>query len=148
MTRQNISKDTIGCLGEQLVSQWLETREWIILSRRWHSRWGELDLVARSTTVNILAFVEIKTRSQGNWDADGALSITPAKQTKLCTAAALFLGEYPDFADYCCRFDVALVSCKKISDRYNYNLSLCPPIIWEGYQFILHSYIEAAFECY
>lgn len=147
MTRRDISKDTIGRLGEQLVSQWLEAQEWIILSRRWYSRWGEIDIVARSKAANVLAFVEIKTRSQGNWDADGALSITPVKQTKLCTAAALFLGEYPDFADYSCRFDVALVSCKKIGDRHYYNHSLYPPIIWEKYQFILHSYIESAFDC-
>lgn len=147
MTRKDISKDTIGRLGEQLVSQWLEGKGWLMLSRRWYSRWGEIDIVARSNATDMLTFVEIKTRSQSNWDADGALSITAAKQTKLCTAAALFLGEHPDFANYSCRFDVALVSCKKISAPDSDNSSLYPAIIWDKYQFILHNYIESAFDC-
>jgi putative endonuclease len=147
MTRKELSKDTIGRLGEQLVSQWLEEQGWLILFRRWYSRWGEIDIIARSQTVELLAFVEIKTRSQNNWDADGALSITTSKQTKLCQAAALFLGKYPDFSDYYCRFDVALVSCQKFSDRNNHNNYLSSSICEEEYQFILYNYIESAFDC-
>ena len=109
----------LGLYGEQLVQGWLERQGWKILHRRWHSRWGEIDLIAKGYNAQaggrlsspMLAFVEVKTRSQGNWDADGLLSVTRSKQKKLWTAARLFLTRHPRFAEMPCRFDIALVSC-------------------------------------
>jgi putative endonuclease len=156
MMRDRKSKDKIGRLGEQIVSQWLERRDWETLHRRWHCRWGEIDVIARSKSSQTLAFVEIKTRGKGNWDEDGILSITSQKQTKLCSAAALFLSENPEFAEFNCRFDVALVSHQPIRsdwgnelilDASEQSITLNRPIIVSGYQLILHNYIESAFDC-
>lgn len=116
----------IGVLGEELVVQWLQSTEWLVLNRRWHCRWGELDIIAIqkseirsqeseiSTPTPLLAFIEVKTRSQGNWDVDGLLSITPQKQAKIWRTAECFLATYPNLADYPCRFDVALVRCQRL----------------------------------
>ena len=108
----------LGIYGEQLVENWLTKQGWEILYRRWHCRWGELDIVAQGYNVQggklssqIVTFVEVKTRSQGNWDLDGLLSIPPAKQRKLWTTARLFLTRHPHLAQFPCRLDVALVSC-------------------------------------
>ncbi|MHC5721426.1 MAG: YraN family protein, partial [Nostoc sp.] len=36
----------IGASGEDLVAQWLQSTGWIILYRRFSSRWGEIDIIA------------------------------------------------------------------------------------------------------
>lgn len=115
MTSQHAQE--LGEYGEQLVCQWLSQKRCTILQRRWHSRFGEIDVIARGVSgqgnlrSEVLAFIEVKTRSQGNWDADGLLSVTRAKQAKLRTTARYFLVRHPHLSELPCRFDIALVAC-------------------------------------
>ena len=177
---------SIGELGEQLVAQWLQTQNWVILHHRWRCRWGEIDLIAQQveqesertgmpqtpsttnyyetpscTPSSVLAFIEVKTRASGNWDADGRLAITPQKQAKLWQAAQLFLANYPELATLPCRFDVALVNYQRISVR-SHPVSPAPlsvisnatqppiqlgqPIVTNGYRLLLQDYIPSAFD--
>jgi len=64
-----------------------------------------------SDSASALIFIEVKTRNDRNWDADGALAISPQKQGRLWQAARAYVGRYPQYADAVCRFDVALVRC-------------------------------------
>ncbi len=183
----------IGVLGEDIVAQWLQSTGWKILHRRWRCRWGELDLVARLDShyetaggaegaegaegvgllgrnpnskieLPLLAFVEVKTRSKGSWDVGGLLAITPQKQAKIWQAAQCFLTAYPDFADYSCRFDVALVSCQKLVNRQqsqspktaltkaeatdlsSLSIQLGQAIKFAGCQLVLQEYFPSAFD--
>lgn len=122
MARSSSHYPDIGVLGEDFIAQWLQSSGWEVLHRRWRCRWGEIDIIARN--LDTLAFVEVKTRSAGSWDAGGLLAITPQKQAKLWKTAQSFLATYQTFADYPCRFDVALVQCEKRSPALNYCLSL------------------------
>lgn len=153
----------VGEWGEQLVCQWLTQQQWHILDRRWHCRWGEIDIIARSNPSlsgpdsNMrLAFVEVKTRRAQNWDADGLLAITPQKQQKLWKTAQLYLKKHPELAELFCQFDVALVQCnvnskspsKKVhvqDDLQVIAVEINQPIHLRGYQFMLLDYIESAF---
>lgn len=118
----------LGQYGEQLVYQWLTQRHWRVIQQRWHSRFGEIDLIAQGHSGHgplrseMLAFVEVKTRSQGNWDADGLLSLTRSKQRKLQTTARYFLVRHPHLSELPCRFDVALVSCQSAPPAQGHHL--------------------------
>jgi putative endonuclease len=121
-----------GTLGENLVAEWLQQQGWEILHRQYRCRWGEIDIIALGTDpeseikggkehsqllisrvqLPTVAFVEVKTRSRGNWDAGGMLAVSAAKQAKLWQTAEIFLSNRPDLANHPCRFDVALVRCE------------------------------------
>jgi putative endonuclease len=152
----------IGELGEDLVAQWLQSRGWTILHRRFSSSWGEIDIIAQFQEQQLgsegdlfvhqlpqLAFVEVKTRSRGSWDAGGKSAITPKKQAKIWRTAKIFLAEYPHKADYPSRFDVALVYSRQISKQPT-RITLIPEplasLSADGYQFYLQEYLPAAFD--
>jgi len=113
-----------GDRGEILVAQLLQANGWKILATQWRCRWGELDVIACDR--QWLLFVEVKTRSDRNWDADGSLAITQQKQIKIVKTASMFLSEHPQLEKLNCRFDVALVRSTNAA-------------------FYLQSYIEQAF---
>ncbi|MCC5608760.1 YraN family protein [Nostoc sp. CHAB 5834] len=161
----------IGSLGEDLVAQWLQSTDWIILHRRFSSRWGEIDIIAEyheltgkeqeskgeystphsplPTPHSLLAFVEVKTRNSGSWDAGGRSAITPQKQAKICRTAGMFLAQYPEKADYSCRFDVAIVYCQRISKNLTAVTASQEALATSaaaGYKFKLQEYILAAFD--
>lgn len=145
----------IGDFGEDLVTQWLQSTGWSILQRRFSCRWGEIDIIAQyphTTAPNLdstLAFVEVKTRSPGNWDTWGKSAINSKKQAKIGRTAGIFLAKYPEKAYYACRFDVAIVCCLKISRHYHEAVNLQPALASSsaaGYKFQLQEYIPAAFD--
>lgn len=51
----------LGQRGEEMAAEWLRTRGWTILARRWRSAAGELDLVAVDPE-GVLVAVEVKLR--------------------------------------------------------------------------------------
>ena len=153
----------LGASGEDLVAEWLQQQGWEILHRRWRCRWGEIDIIAHRQPVDgdrqreaTLAFVEVKTRRPGNWDAGGLLAMTPQKQEKLCKAAELFLANRPDLAEIPCRFDVATVRCQQQPSGgiagtpagvppSPVPVRLGQPVFRGPYQLTLQDYIESAF---
>ena len=140
----------IGDIGEDLVAEWLKSTGWNILERRFSCRWGEIDIIAEYNDPKepTLVFVEVKTRSRGSWDAGGRNAITAKKQAKICQTAEIFLVQYPEKADYSCRFDVALVFSQRYSHQQQ-KISMSKSLATlskNGYSLKLLDYIPAAFD--
>jgi putative endonuclease len=141
---QDLTRQDIGKLGEELVERWLIERGVKILQRRWRWRRGEIDTIAIEG--DTLLFVEVKTRSSENWDADGLLAITPQKQQKLVQTAELFLLKYPHLVELSCRFDVAIVHYQR-SAKISFPQPLYSRVDPDrGDRFSLVDYLAGAFE--
>ena len=144
----------IGKLGEELVARWLQIQNYRILQRNWRCRWGEIDLIAWEKTEKAIAFIEVKTRSQNNWDEAGLLAVDSNKQQKIIQTASLFLAKHPQLAELPCHFDVALVSYQVVPKSANCNylevrqitqLDLGQAIALQQYQLTIENYLPSAF---
>ena len=133
-----------GKKGEEVVAQWLMSRGGRILHQRWRWKRGEIDLIAIES--GTLLFIEVKTRTRSNWDADGLLAITPQKQAKIVTTAQLFLLKHPHLAEQPCRFDVAIVRHQPVKRSIvGTPLHICTDLAAEQ-NLLLIEYIPGAFD--
>ena len=93
-----------GGAAEEAAARFLERQGLRIVGRNFHTRLGEIDLIARDGPV--LVFVEVRMRSSAHFGG-GAESIGPRKRARIAAAAAQYLarlrGEPP------CRFDVVIL---------------------------------------
>lgn len=93
-----------GISAESRAAALLVAKGFRILSRRWKSPVGEIDIVARRRT--LLVFVEVKARN--NLD-EAAESVTPRQRQRIAAAAEAWLATYPDESIRDIRFDAMLV---------------------------------------
>lgn len=93
-----------GNLGEAVAIGYLRERGWNILEVNFHSKYGEIDLIAENG--QYLAFVEVKLRKDEDFAA-ARESVTKSKQRKLRMTAEYYLQWHPTRLQP--RFDVAEV---------------------------------------
>ncbi|TKT82665.1 YraN family protein [Aquamicrobium sp. LC103] len=93
-----------GHRGEWLASVALMLKGYRILARRYRTRLGEIDLIARRG--DLVLIVEVKTRPT-LIDAMEALAFT--SQRRIEAAADLWLSRQPDFGRLSVRFDMVAV---------------------------------------
>lgn len=94
-----------GDRGEREAARYLRRRGCKILARKFRTRFGELDLVAKDHET--IVFVEVKTRSS-HQTGHPAEAVTPAKQRRLTQLATAFLKRY-DLFEHRARFDVVSI---------------------------------------
>ena len=102
MTR---ARQTLGRFGEDLACAELERRGYVILTRRYRDRAGELDIVARDG--GTLVFVEVKTR-EGHDYGEASEAVTRRKRSRMTRLAWDYLMRN-DIKDCPCRFDVVSI---------------------------------------
>ena len=100
-----IRRQTLGKSAEDLAVAELERRGYAILARRYRTRHGEIDVVARDGRTTV--FVEVKARSSLRYGS-AAEAVTPWKQRRLVSMATDFLVRHR-LADGPARFDVVAI---------------------------------------
>lgn len=99
------SRVSLGKLGEDLACDELRRRGYAILARRFRTRLGEIDIVARDG--GTVVFVEVKARRSLAFGIPPE-SVTYRKRRRLCAMATEYLSRGSAKARSC-RFDVVSV---------------------------------------
>jgi len=91
----------LGSWGEATAAEYLRGKHYKILANGYHSRFGEIDLIARNSSY--LVFVEVKLRKSASFAAARDY-VDRRKQDKIRMTASIYLSEYPTALQP--RFDV------------------------------------------
>jgi putative endonuclease len=96
------ARQQLGWFGEELACEALEQRGYVVITRRYRTRWGELDIIARHG--DYFAFVEVKARQDGRF-GDPEEAVTLRKQQRMVSMATDYLARH-GLLNVACRFDV------------------------------------------
>ena len=96
-----MSTKTIGALGEDFAAKLYEKSGYTVTARNYHSRYGEIDLIAENE--DALCFVEVKTRNLTTLGTP-AEAVDYRKQKKMTLTAMKYLTEAECYKQP--RFDV------------------------------------------
>ncbi len=98
-----------GLSAEARAAAYLMAKGYRILARRFRTRYGEIDLVARRR--NLIAFVEVKARASLD---EAAYAVTPRQQQRIIDAAQAWLMAHPEHANFELRFDAMLIAPRRL----------------------------------
>jgi len=99
------NRSKTGKKGEDEAARFLSVKGFEILERNFHTREGEVDIIARAG--KILVFVEVKAGRQKNF-GEPETWVDVKKQQKIGFAAESYL-QSQNLDDVDCRFDVVAV---------------------------------------
>ena len=103
--RDNLDRQNLGKLGEELAGQELRRLGYSILATRHRTRFGEIDIVAERARV--LAFVEVKARRSAKYGC-AAESVTASKRRRIAAMALDYLAS-AERLDSPCQFVVVAI---------------------------------------
>ncbi|AMX02052.1 putative endonuclease [Microbulbifer thermotolerans] len=89
---------------ETVAARYLQAAGLRLVTRNYHGRYGEIDLIAKDG--NTLVFVEVRYRRSSRFGSAGA-SVDLRKQKKLVATAQTYLQQ--NKLDCPCRFDVIAI---------------------------------------
>ena len=100
-----LRRQRLGRSGEERAVEELERRGYAILARRYRTRHGEIDIIARDGETTV--FVEVKARVAAEFGS-AAEAVTPAKQRRLARMAFDYATRH-GLLNRPCRFDVVAI---------------------------------------
>lgn len=113
-----IDRIELGKKGEDITVDFLRKHGFIIFKRNYHSRMGEIDIIAEKN--DLLVFVEVKTRIENSLTTP-AEAVDLIKQNKIKQTAKNFMSK--TVLEYNCRFDVSEVTVCYENDKAKFKLN-------------------------
>jgi len=98
-----------GLSAESRAAAFLIAKGYRILAKRFRTRYGEIDIVARRR--NLLAFIEVKARATLD---EAAYAVTTRQQARIIEAAQAWLVAHPEHADFELRFHAMLIAPRRL----------------------------------
>jgi putative endonuclease len=90
-----------GDFAEERAVSFLEDAGFSVIDRNYHSRFGEIDIIAQQD--NVLHFIEVKSG-----EGEPVYKITPSKLSKIIKTAMIYMQKKRLDQDYC--FDAVIVT--------------------------------------
>ena len=100
--------EILGNKGEQIAAKYLKAKGYTLLSRNFHARGGEIDLIFKSKSGQYI-FAEVKTRSSDKFGL-AKEAITQAKLSKILSAIEDYFKTTEEMPDF--RIDIVCVRKK------------------------------------
>jgi putative endonuclease len=111
-TQRRRKAQTRGHHAETLAAWYLRLTGWRILKRRYKTKAGEIDIIAKRRKT--VAFIEVKARKT----REAALeAVTPASQKRISRAARNFVARHPRAGFYTLRFDIVIIRPWALPER-------------------------------
>ena len=109
----NDPRQALGISGEDLACAELRRRGYAIVERRYRTRLGEIDIIAKDGLT--IVFVEVKARMTQEFGG-AAAAMTGWKQRRIARMAADYLARQK-LHDCPCRFDVVAIDFDESEPR-------------------------------
>jgi putative endonuclease len=103
--RMTLQRQTLGIRGEDLAVGELERHGYAVLERRYRTRHGEIDIVARDGET--IVFVEVKVKETAEFGT-AAHAVDARKQRRVISMAIDYLARNR-LTSRACRFDVVAI---------------------------------------
>jgi putative endonuclease len=109
----NDSRQALGMSGEDLACAELQRRGYVIVERRYRTRFGEIDIIAKDGPTTV--FIEVKARMTQEFGG-AAAAMTRWKQRRIARMAVDYLARQ-NLQDCPCRFDVVAIDFNESEPR-------------------------------
>ena len=107
------ARQQLGLQGEALACAELERAGYLILERRFRSRFGEIDIIAKDGAT--VVFVEVKAKNSGRF-GDPVEMVTADKRRRLVSMGEAYVATH-GLHVIPCRFDVVAVDMSSLPPR-------------------------------
>ncbi|MGM0443543.1 MAG: YraN family protein [Fibrobacterota bacterium] len=107
----------VGTSGENRAVQYLLRRGYALLARNWAYRTGEIDLICRAPSGQ-LVFVEVKHHRSPELYGGSENRVSPKKLSRIAATARLYIRDR-GLEHFSCRIDVIAINGESLSHFEN-----------------------------